>query len=120
MLNHPSVQAWHYNDSHKAKRDREAPVGPRQHRAVLHHQSVVEATRPTSWSGPSWESVNDPGRHSNDLSLVGFRRLMICQNPATVGWLNCNDTVMVDDNTCYHNADCLHGLAVQQPGAGGA
>jgi hypothetical protein len=47
-------------------------------------------------------------------------RLMICQSPATVGWMNCNDTEMVDDNTCYHNADCLHGLAVQQPGAGGA
>ncbi|MEA2144569.1 MAG: hypothetical protein QOG59_156 [Solirubrobacteraceae bacterium] len=47
-------------------------------------------------------------------------RLMICQSPATVGWMNCNDTEMVDDNTCYHSADCLHGLAVQQPGAGGA
>ena len=34
--------------------------------------------------------------------------------------MNCNDTLMVDDRTCYHNAGCLHGLAVQQPGAGGA
>jgi hypothetical protein len=47
-------------------------------------------------------------------------RLMICHNPANVGWMNCNDTLMVDDNTCYHNANCLRGLAVQQPGAGGA
>jgi hypothetical protein len=47
-------------------------------------------------------------------------RLMICQNPATVGWMHCNDTEMVDNQTCYHDADCLHGLAVQQPGAGGA
>ena len=47
-------------------------------------------------------------------------RLMICQSPSTVGWMNCNDTLMVDDNTCYHDADCLRGLAVQQPNAGGA
>ena len=47
-------------------------------------------------------------------------RLMICQSPSTVGWMNCNDTVMVDDNTCYHDAGCLQGLAVRYPNAGGA
>jgi hypothetical protein len=47
-------------------------------------------------------------------------RLMICQNPATVAGLPCNSTEMVDDNTCVHEADCLHGLAVQLPGGGGA
>ena len=47
-------------------------------------------------------------------------RLIICQNPATVGGLNCNGTEMVDDNTCKHEAGCLKGLAVQLPGGGGA
>jgi hypothetical protein len=47
-------------------------------------------------------------------------RLMICQNPATVAGLPCNGTVMVDDNTCKHEADCLEGLAGQLPGGGGA
>jgi hypothetical protein len=47
-------------------------------------------------------------------------RLMICQSPATVPELACNGTVMVDDNTCNHEAGCLEGLAVQLPGGGGA
>ena len=47
-------------------------------------------------------------------------RLMICQNPATVAGLPCNATVMVDDNTCAHEAGCLEGLASQLPGGGGA
>ncbi len=47
-------------------------------------------------------------------------RLVICQNPATVPGWGCNDTLMVDDNTCTHEAPCLHGLAQQLPGGGGA
>ncbi len=47
-------------------------------------------------------------------------RLVICQNPATVAEFNCNDTEMVDDNTCSHEAGCLKGLAIQLPGGGGA
>jgi hypothetical protein len=47
-------------------------------------------------------------------------RLVICQNPATAAELNCNDTLMIDDVTCTHEANCLRGLAVQQPGGGGA
>jgi hypothetical protein len=47
-------------------------------------------------------------------------RLMICQSPATVPGLACNGTVMVDDNTCNHEAGCLEGLAVQLSGGGGA
>ncbi len=47
-------------------------------------------------------------------------RLMICQSPATVPGLSCNGTLMVDDNTCAHEAGCLEGLAVQLPGGGGA
>ena len=47
-------------------------------------------------------------------------RLVLCRNPATVPGLNCNGTEMVDDRTCIHEADCLHGLAKQQPGGGGA
>ncbi len=47
-------------------------------------------------------------------------RLVICQNPATVEGMNCNATEMVDDNTCGHEMDCLRGLAIQQPGGGGA
>ena len=47
-------------------------------------------------------------------------RLVICQNPATVGAMNCNGTEMTDDNTCTHEAGCLEGLAVQLPGGGGA
>jgi hypothetical protein len=46
-------------------------------------------------------------------------RLMICQDPASVAELQCNGTVMVDDNTCNHEAGCLEGLAVQLPGGGG-
>ncbi len=47
-------------------------------------------------------------------------RLMICENPTTFGELGCNGTVMVDDNTCSHEADCLQGVTVQLPGGGGA
>ena len=47
-------------------------------------------------------------------------RLVICQNPATVGGMNCNATEKVDDNTCNHEAGCLEGLAVPVPGDGGA
>jgi hypothetical protein len=46
-------------------------------------------------------------------------RLVICQSPATVEGLNCNGTLMVDDNTCAHEAGCLEGLAQQLPGGGG-
>jgi hypothetical protein len=37
-----------------------------------------------------------------------------------VAELHCNGTLMIDDNTCSHEAGCLKGLAVQQPGGGGA
>ncbi len=47
-------------------------------------------------------------------------RLVICQPPAQVAGLNCNGTEMVDDNTCTHEAGCLHGLAVPVQGGGGA
>jgi hypothetical protein len=47
-------------------------------------------------------------------------RLVICQNPATVAGFNCNGTLMIDDNVCQHEADCLKSLAVQLPGGGGA
>jgi len=47
-------------------------------------------------------------------------RLVICQNPATVTGLNCNGTLMIDNAVCYHEASCLEGLAVGQPGDGGA
>jgi hypothetical protein len=47
-------------------------------------------------------------------------RLVICQNPASVPGLNCNGTLMVDDSVCHHEAGCLKGLAVAEPGDGGA
>jgi hypothetical protein len=47
-------------------------------------------------------------------------RLIICQHPATVNALQCNDTEMIADGTCGHEADCLRGLAVPLPGGGGA
>ena len=47
-------------------------------------------------------------------------RLVICQNPATITDMNCNGTEMIDDNTCTHEAGCLHDLVVQLPGGGGA
>jgi hypothetical protein len=47
-------------------------------------------------------------------------RLIICQHPATVNALQCNDTEMIADATCGHEADCLRGLAVPLPGGGGA
>jgi hypothetical protein len=47
-------------------------------------------------------------------------RLVICQNPATVAELSCNDTLKIDNRTCTHEADCLKGLAIQLPGGGGA
>jgi hypothetical protein len=46
-------------------------------------------------------------------------RLMICQDPSTVAELHCNGTLMVDNNTCNHEAGCLEGLAVQLPGGAG-
>ncbi len=46
-------------------------------------------------------------------------RLMICHNPAKIAELNCNGTLMVDDNTCHHEASCLEGLATPLPGGGG-
>ena len=47
-------------------------------------------------------------------------RLVICQHPATVTELGCNDTLMIDNRTCSHEARCLKDLAVQVPGGGGA
>jgi hypothetical protein len=44
-------------------------------------------------------------------------RLVTCQPPASVPAFQCNDTLMVDDNTCGHEAGCLLGLA--QPLGGG-
>ena len=44
---------------------------------------------------------------------------MICQHPAGAQ-LGCNDTLMIDNRTCTHEAGCLKGLAVQLPGGGGA
>jgi hypothetical protein len=46
-------------------------------------------------------------------------RLVICQNPASVAELNCNGTLMIDDNVCAHEASCLEGLAGTLPGGGG-
>jgi hypothetical protein len=47
-------------------------------------------------------------------------RLVICQHPADVAELACNDTLKVDNRTCHHEADCLRGLALEAPGGGGA
>jgi hypothetical protein len=47
-------------------------------------------------------------------------RLVICHNPATVPSFNCNDTLMIDDNTCVHESACLRDLVVELPGGGGA
>lgn len=47
-------------------------------------------------------------------------RIVICQHPAQVPGLNCNDTEMVDNNTCIHDAGCLAPLAEPAPGGGGA
>jgi len=47
-------------------------------------------------------------------------RLVICQNPATVDGMNCNGTLMIDDNTCNHEQGCLENLVGQLPGGGGA
>jgi hypothetical protein len=47
-------------------------------------------------------------------------RLVICQHPASVGGWGCNATLMIDDRTCEHEADCLRPLAVQPPGGAGA
>jgi hypothetical protein len=46
-------------------------------------------------------------------------RLIVCQNPATIPTMNCNDTLKVDDRTCAHEAPCLQGLAGHLPGGGG-
>ncbi|MGA2928049.1 MAG: hypothetical protein ABSG43_19050 [Solirubrobacteraceae bacterium] len=46
-------------------------------------------------------------------------RLVICHSPATVPGWGCNATEFVDDRTCVHEADCLHGLAGPLPGGGG-
>jgi hypothetical protein len=47
-------------------------------------------------------------------------RLVICQHPADVAQLGCNDTLKVDNRTCSHEADCLRGLGTPLPGGGGA
>jgi Methylamine utilisation protein MauE len=47
-------------------------------------------------------------------------RLIVCQNPATIEGMNCNQTLAIDNRVCYHEAECLAGLAVQLPGGGGA
>lgn len=47
-------------------------------------------------------------------------RLVICHHPAGVPGMSCNNTLKVDDNTCSHEAGCLHGLLTQEPGGGGA
>ncbi len=47
-------------------------------------------------------------------------RLVICENPATVGGWGCNGTLMVDNNVCSHEAGCLQGLATPVRGGGGA
>jgi hypothetical protein len=46
-------------------------------------------------------------------------RLVICQHPADYPALGCNDTLMVDNRTCSHEAGCLRGVAEQLPGGGG-
>jgi hypothetical protein len=45
---------------------------------------------------------------------------VVCKSPADYAQFNCNDTLMVDDNTCSHEAGCLHDVAIQLPGGGGA
>ena len=45
---------------------------------------------------------------------------MICQSPSAYAEFNCNDTLMVDDNTCTHEMGCLETVATQLPGGGGA
>jgi hypothetical protein len=47
-------------------------------------------------------------------------RLVICQDPASAAQLGCNDTLMIDNKTCTHEASCLQGLGIQEPGGGGA
>jgi len=47
-------------------------------------------------------------------------RLVICQNPAAIHGWGCNGTLMVDNNTCDHEARCLEGLATGVKGGGGA
>jgi hypothetical protein len=54
-----------------------------------------------------------------DFTTEVVCRLVICQHPASVADLHCNATEKVDDNTCAHEAGCLHGLAIQLPGSGG-
>ena len=46
-------------------------------------------------------------------------RLVICQNPATVGGWGCNATEMIDNNVCAHGSGCLQGLATPVGGSGG-
>jgi hypothetical protein len=46
-------------------------------------------------------------------------RLVSCQHPASYAGFNCNRTLMIDDNTCTHEARCLDGLATPLPGGGG-
>ncbi len=46
-------------------------------------------------------------------------RLVICQHPSKAGF-GCNDTLMIDNRTCTHEADCLRGDVGQEPGGGGA
>ena len=46
-------------------------------------------------------------------------RLVICQNPAAIRGCGCNATLMIDNNVCSHEANCLKGLATDAPGVGG-
>lgn len=47
-------------------------------------------------------------------------RLVVCQHPGQIPGFHCNNTEMIDDNTCAHEAGCLKGLAVPVHGGGGA
>ncbi len=47
-------------------------------------------------------------------------RLVICENPASVGGWGCNGTLMIDNSVCAHEAGCLQGLATGAKGGGGA
>ncbi len=46
-------------------------------------------------------------------------RLVICENPATVGGWGCNATEMVDNHVCRQESGCLQGLATPIGPSGG-